>query len=118
MNHIDLKKEILLTFFPEESYMVEPDVLDVIASREVEITRSSYGSNTDLFEIFTILVSVADLTSNIITIVNSLRKKGQKDIPVEDVKKEILTTYSQTIGDEKTVRIIYHVIENLDDGRG
>lgn len=119
MNHIDIKKDVLLTFFPEESYVVEPDAFELIVSRDVELTRSSYGSNTDLFEVFTILVSAASLADNVINVVTALRKKENKqDIPVEDVVKELPTTYSQTLGEEKTVRIIYHVVEKLDDGKG
>ena len=111
----EFKKELLQNFFPEECYMIEPENLDLIVSKDVEIKRSDYGSNLDMFEVFTILVGALSLVDNTINIIRFYKEKNNKQPTIEEVQAELPKEKDSILPKEKEVSIIYYLITKDDE---
>ena len=105
-----LKKEILLEYFPDECIMVGEQSLDILLNRPVELKRSEYGSNADLFHLLQTLAEAISFVENVISIYQMTKKKKEEPPSVNQIKEEIIKkiTYKTIDGDTQTL-IIQHV---------
>jgi hypothetical protein len=105
----ELKRQIMEGFFPEEVYIIEEDTIDLIASSQVKISQSDYGSNLDLASAFAVLVNVASFVDNVLNIITFFKNSGNDNPTNEEIISKLSKNYDHTIGAEKSIEIIYFI---------
>jgi hypothetical protein len=109
----ELKRQIMDDFFPNQVYIIEEDIVDLIASSQVKITKSNYGSDLDLASAFAVLVNVASFVDNVLNIITFFKNSGNDDPTKEEIISKLPENYDHTIGKEKSIEIIYYIKQNL-----
>ncbi len=111
----DLKKEVLLTYFPEECMMIGDDHLELFISRPVELKRSEYGSNADLYDVFQVVAAVVSFVESSLNVYQMLRKKGNDTPGVQQIKEELIeTTTFKLIDENQQTQILEHVVRRIE----
>lgn len=105
----ELKRQVMDEFFPEEVYVIEEDVIDLITSSKVSVSQSDYGSNLDLSTAFVVLMNVASFIDNVLNIITFFKEKGNQNPNPEEIISNLPENYTHTIDNQKTIEIIYYI---------
>lgn len=107
MNH-NLKRKVLQTLYYEECQMVGEDHVETMINQSVELEQSEFGSESNLYEIFLIIASVAAFVDSVVSIYANVR--GEIDrVKQNAIDKNILDTLSE----EEQIEVIETVVEEL-----
>ena len=110
----ELKRQIMEDFFPEEVYIIEEDTIDLIASSSnVKISQSDYGSELDLASAFAVLVNVASFVDNVLNAITFFKNSGNSNPTKEDIISKLPENYDHTIGEKKSIDIIYFINQKV-----